>query len=148
MGNVITNATENDIEAINQLLRISKAHWGYDEEFLDRFMENFSINVERLKKTTTRLFYVDDKLAGLFGFIINEDDLLELDNFFLHPDYLGKGFGYKLWHACCDTAKELGKNEFIIWSDPNAENFYLKMGCEKIGVRKSPRAMIESCVRQ
>ena len=35
-------------------------------------------------------------------------------------------------------AIEQGKYEFIIWSDPNAENFYLRMGYEKIGVRQSP----------
>ena len=43
-----------------------------------------------------------------------------------------------MWDACCQEAKKQGENEFIIWSDPNAENFYLKMGCQKIGVRESP----------
>lgn len=36
-----------------------------------------------------------------------------------------------------DSSRELGKHEFIIWVDPHAENFYLKMGCKKIGVKKS-----------
>ncbi|HVE45045.1 MAG TPA: GNAT family N-acetyltransferase [Gammaproteobacteria bacterium] len=58
--------------------------------------------------------------------------------FLLHPDYIGKGVGRMLWHACCQETKLQGRNEFIIWSDPHAENFYLKMGCEKIGVRQSP----------
>ncbi len=29
------------------------------------------------------------------------------------------------------------KNEFIIWSEPHAEDFYLKKGCAKIGTRPS-----------
>lgn len=30
------------------------------------------------------------------------------------------------------------KNEFILWSDPGADGFYKKMGCIKIGTKKSP----------
>lgn len=138
MATTIQNATDNDVDTMNQLLRHSKAHWGYDKEFLDKFMEKYAFSVEKLKKTTARLFYLDKKMIGLYGFIIDENNMLELDYFFLHPDYVGKGFGYGLWYACCNTAKEMGRNEFVIWSDPNAAFFYMKMGCEKIGTRQSP----------
>jgi streptomycin 6-kinase len=134
----IKKAELNDLDTINHLLRLSKAYWGYDEEFVNKFMGIFSMTAERLQKTTTLLFYVDGEIAGFYGFIINENKTLELDNFFLHTNYIGKGLGRKLWAACCNTAKELGENEFVIWSDPNAENFYIKMGCEKIGMKKSP----------
>lgn len=134
----IRNAKLDDIGAINHLLRLSKAYWGYDEKFIKQFMKKFSVTADRFQKTTTILFYVDGKMVGFFGFLVDENEMLELDNFFLHPNYIGKGLGQKLWDACCNTARELGRNEFIIWSDPHAEHFYLKMGCEKIGERESP----------
>ncbi len=123
---------------INHLLRISKGYWGYDDEFLDSFIKKLGITTTYIDKHTIKLFKIDDRLAGFFNFIINDDGLLELDNFFLHPDYIGQGIGRKLWNACCQTAKELGKDKFILWSEPNAENFYLKMGCVKIGFRQAP----------
>ncbi|ERH41393.1 hypothetical protein N750_16855 [Legionella pneumophila str. Leg01/53] len=34
--------------------------------------------------------------------------------------------------------KSNGVSRFKLWSDPGAEPFYKKMGCIKIGVKKSP----------
>jgi|SRR5579872_2194283 len=138
MKTSIKDATTKDLNKINEIMRISKAHWGYDEQFMDIFMNKLGINSEYMKNHSIKLLYVDNQVAGFYNFGINSDNVFELDNFFLHPDYIGLGLGKKLWDACCQTAKEQGKSEFILWSDPNVENFYLKMGCEKIGVRESP----------
>lgn len=135
---IVKDATFENLKQINELLRLSKAYWGYDSEFLDRFMKKLGITQAYMEQHAIKLFYADNRLAGFFNFTFNHEGLFELDNFFLHPDYIGKGIGRKLWQACCNDAKKQRKNEFIIWSDPNAENFYLKMGCEKIGVRQSP----------
>ena len=135
---ILKDAVFSDLNEINILLRLSKAYWGYDEGFLDRFMKKLGITHSYMEKHNIKLFYIDECLAGFFNFSINNDNLFELDNFFLQPNYIGKGAGRKLWDACCQVAVEQGKDGFIIWSDPNAENFYLKMGCEKIGVRQSP----------
>lgn len=131
------NANFDDLTSINELLRLSKAYWGYDSEFLDRFIKTFCVTHEYIEKNTIKLFYVEEKLAGFFNFCINKENIFELDNFFLHPDYIGKGFGQKLWNICCQLAHKQRIAEFIIWSEPKAEKFYLKMGCEKISVRQS-----------
>lgn len=128
----------NDLESINQLLRLSKAYWGYDETFMDRFMQKFGMTSDYLENNITRLFYVNEKLAGFFSFSLQQNGTYELDNFFLHPDCIGQGYGRKLWQTCCQTANDQGLNEFILWSDPNAEHFYLAMGCMRIGTRQSP----------
>lgn len=97
---MVTNiklATETDLEIINHILRLSKSYWGYDKQFMDRFMNEFRITPEHLHQSKTYLFYVDEKLAGYFGFILTNDGQLELDNFFLYPDYIGKGLGRRLW---------------------------------------------------
>ncbi len=135
---IIKDATSNDLNNINELLRLSKAYWGYDSNFLNCFMEKLGITHAYMQQHVIKLFYVDDHLVGFFNFSFNAEGLFELDNFFLHPSYIGRGIGRKLWEACCQEAKQQGKKEFIIWSDPNAEQFYIKMGCEKIGVRQSP----------
>lgn len=134
---IYKKAQQTDLEAINQLLRLSKVFWGYDENFMDQFMQKFGVTAQFLQNSITELLYIDDKLAGFYSFT-DKDNEFELDNFFLHPNFIGKGVGRKLWQACCNAAKAQGKSEFIIWSDPNAEPFYLAMGCVKIGTKKSP----------
>ena len=74
----------------------------------------------------------------MYSFSRNKDNQLELDNFFLHPDYIGQGIRKIMWERCVESAKSHKDPFFILWSDPNAEGFYFKMGCEKIGARKSP----------
>lgn len=134
----IRDAKVDVLNQINHLLRLSKSYWGYDKNFIDHFMNKLGITHTYMEQHIIKMFYVDGTLAGFFNFGFNDEGLFELDNFFLHPNFIGKGIGQKLWDACCQEAKKQGENEFIIWSDPNAENFYLKMGCQKIGVRESP----------
>ena len=134
----IKKAFPENVNDINHLLRLSKGHWGYSSEFLDRFMQGFSLTVQYIQEQDIKLFYINSRIAGFFNFIINKDNMFELDNFFLHPDYIGQGIGRALWNSCCQLAEKCHYTEFVIWSDPNAEPFYLKMGCKKIGVRVSP----------
>lgn len=134
---VLRDAKPDDLSMINDLMRVSKAHWGYDEPFLDRFMEIFSITEEYLDESTTKLAYDTSELIGFFSFI-HKEGCFELDNLFLHPDHIGKGMGNKLWKLVCETSQNYKQMEFIIMSDPNAEQFYVKMGAEKIGLRPSP----------
>ena len=79
-------------------------------------------------------------LIGFYGLAANSSNELELDHFFINPHFIGQGFGRKLWEHLTETIKHLGKNEFTLWSDPGAEAFYSKMGCEKIGTKESPMA--------
>jgi N-acetylglutamate synthase-like GNAT family acetyltransferase len=127
----------HDLQEINHLLRISKAYWGYDEKFLDSFMVKLGITEDYINKNNIQLFFLDNRLVAFYNFVSNHLEL-ELDNLFIHPDFIGKGSGRQLWKKCCKAAKSMGYYEFTIWSDPNAENFYLKMGCKKVGVRQSP----------
>jgi len=131
-------AAKNQLDQINQLLRQSKSHWGYDEKFLDQYIKIMGINEAYLEKNTANSIYLHDELIGFYSFTSQEDGSLELDKFFLHPSYIGQGYGRHLWQACCETAKALGKNEFTIWADFNAEAFYIKLGCIRIGSRESP----------
>ncbi len=137
MALMLKIGTLNDLDLVNQLLRLSKAHWGYDQLFMDKFMKELCVKPYHLEAGLTTLVFKDNKLIGFYAFILCDDNALELDYFFLHLDHIGGGLGQEMWDACCQTAKAFGKNEFIIWVDPNAENFYLRMGCKKIGVRKS-----------
>lgn len=130
-------ANQQDINEINNLLCLSKAYWGYDPEFMDKFMIEFSIKEAYLAKATTYKVLEEGKLIGFYSFSGNTNDNLELDNFFLHPDFIGKGKGKAMWQRCLQTASQYGATEFIVWSEIHAEGFYLRMGCQKMGKRLS-----------
>src|ERR1700722_10984491 len=116
-----------DLKILNPLIRISKAYWGYSEDFMNKFMEKFQLTENYLANNTVKILLVNNDIAGLCGFKLHQDEILELDYFFIHPHYIGQGLGKVLWDFSCKVAKQLTDNSFILWSDPQAEAFYLKM---------------------
>ena len=137
--NLILNPAKNeDLKIINELMHNSKKYWGYDDDFMNKFMDIFQLTKNYLETNHTWLLYKNNKLIGFYSLSMTPDNQLELDNFFIALDYIGKGFGKILWDHVIDTARHLEKNEFILWSDPGADGFYKKMGCIKIGIKKSP----------
>lgn len=116
----------------------SKAYWGYSDDFMNKFMELFQLTENYLANNTVKVMMKGDKIVGICGFKLHENNTLELDYFFIHPDYIGKGLGKKLWDFTCEVAQQLTDHSFILWSDPEAETFYIKMGCRRIGMKKSP----------
>ncbi|HHU0101942.1 TPA: GNAT family N-acetyltransferase [Legionella pneumophila] len=135
-------ADHDDLIKINALMYRSKSYWGYEREFMDKFMRLFQMTKEYLEKNTVKLFYISEheqcnKSIGFYSFSVSPKEI-ELDNFFIDPDYIGKGFGKKMWSTMIEDFKLIGVSRFTLWSDPGAEPFYKKMGCIKIGVKKSP----------
>jgi len=134
---IIKDATISEIDFLNRLIYLSKSYWGYSDELLGEYFRIFSINEDYLLKAKVKIVYIDNILLGTYSFLINSNCQLELDKFFLHPSHIGKGFGRKLWQVCCETALTFNMPSFVIWSDINAESFFIKLGCKKIGVRQS-----------
>lgn len=128
---------KNDLDVLNKLLAKSKKHWGYDPVFMRVFMENLRLSEDVFGNSTLVLFFVAEELAGFYSFSLGEEDVLELEHFYLHPEFIGKGWGRKLWGFCLKTAQKMGRKEFLIWSDPNANGFYEKMGCDFVRFEKS-----------
>lgn len=135
-------AARDDLNKINILMYRSKSYWGYEREFMDKFMVFFQMTTEYLERNTVKLFYISEhdqceKAIGFYSFSVSTKEI-ELDNFFIDPDYISKGLGKKMWSTMIEDFKLIGVSRFTLWSDPGAEPFYRKMGCIKIGVKKSP----------
>ncbi len=130
-------AEQKDLDALNDLLKISKGYWGYPDSFMTAFMKNLSLTADVFETSTIVMVYIDDKLGGFYSFTQNEDQEIELAHFYLHPDFMGQGWGRKIWNFACETAHQNGWKEFLVWSDPNANEFYEKMGCKLTRFQRS-----------
>jgi N-acetylglutamate synthase-like GNAT family acetyltransferase len=56
-----------------------------------------------------------------------------LMHLFVEPAAIGGGRGKRLWQHAVETARQLGFQEIIIGSDPQAEAFYKAMGARRVG---------------
>ncbi len=129
----IEKAASNDCSVLTELTKKSKAYWGYSEEQILKWKDNLTISKEYIENNNTFKLTIENKVLGYYSYIIYKENYVKLDNFFLLPDCIGKGFGNILMIDFLKRIKQESFEKIILNSEPNAENFYLKFGFRKIG---------------
>lgn len=106
----------------------SKAHWGYDAEFMRR--SAVSLRVSSADIALGRVMVaVDGKDCALgVASVIPEGDCAALDLFFIDPPFMGRGVGRALFKAAVQAAYMIDAKTLTILADPNAAAFYERMG--------------------
>jgi N-acetylglutamate synthase-like GNAT family acetyltransferase len=134
---IIRRARPEESQQISDLALRSKAYWDYDAEFIEACRALLTITAEYI---ATNLVFVLEAQGQIVGFysLEGKDDGVELENLFVEPSAIGRGYGKHLFQHAVETAKQLGFQHMLIESDPNAELFYQAMGALRIGERASP----------
>ncbi len=125
-------ARPEEAVALSELAFRSKAHWGYDAEFLQACRGELTLTADFIEAKEVRLLENGERALGFYSLVPWNSDV-ELGHFFVDPDYIGQGIGLVLWNDAVARAVVLGYRRLIIESDPNAEEFYSKLGAERIG---------------
>lgn len=110
----------------------SKAYWGYSDEFIKSCETALTITDEmigRLHSGTIRDVY---GFSG-FYFLSSDRTQAELQLLYISPSAIGKGYGRALFKSATEKAISLGNKSMRIEADPNAADFYKKMGAKHIG---------------
>jgi N-acetylglutamate synthase-like GNAT family acetyltransferase len=135
----IRRATTDDACALTELTIRSKAHWGYDADFLrdaradlefqpDKFLPDFHVYI----------LEENGRMLGFCSLIPGDEGRTELHDLFVAPDCIGKGFGKQLWDHALQVARSLGFRALVLTADPNAEPFYARQGAVRLGEKTSP----------
>jgi len=132
----IRPARADEAELLTDLSLRSKAFWGYDAGFLARCRAVMTVKARNIQDHPHYVAEFDGRIAGFYG-LEPETEGIGLDYLFVETDLVGRGVGSALWRHAVDTARGLGHCALTVVSDPNAEGFYLKMGCRRIGTRPS-----------
>ena len=106
----------------------SKAHWGYDAEFMR--LSASALAVDEADITAGRVLVaadVEDRPLGMAA-VLGKGYTVDLDALFVDPPAIGSGAGRALFAAALDLARGLGARRMTILADPNAAAFYERMG--------------------
>jgi GNAT superfamily N-acetyltransferase len=128
-------ARTDEAETLTELMRRSKAHWGYDAEFMRLAQDSLKITSAQIERAIAVYVVEEDGRALGFYQLKDVDGLCWLEDLFIEPDAMGKGCGKLLFEHAMQMAREQGYGAIEWESDPNAEAFYLKMGAESIGAK-------------
>jgi GNAT superfamily N-acetyltransferase len=129
-------ARPGEAGALSALALRSKAHWGYDREFLDACRADLTLRPEELADRRTVVADTGDGIAGFYT-LDGAPPTGELGNLWVDPAFLRRGVGRRLWEHAMRTAAGLGCTAVLIDADPHAEGFYLAMGAVRVGAAPS-----------
>ena len=133
----IRPAEAHEASMLADLPNRSSTHWGYPPDFFDWAPEAHVIPEEYVWDNVVYVLEEEGRVIGFYGFTHEGGELL-LDKLFVDIDRIGTGCGKALWLHAVETARDLGHDDFIIGSDPNAAPFYQAMGAEWYAEKPTP----------
>lgn len=132
MALTLREPNKTELPFLSDLCLRSKAHWGYDAEFIEACRDVLSITEADLARDHIVVAEQDGEIVGVVHVQEEGSDAI-LDKLFIEPNAIGGGVGKSLYAWAEATARNLGAANMKIDSDPQAEAFYVKMGAKTIG---------------
>jgi len=129
----IQKAKIEDHIRLTEITKKSKAYWGYSEEQIEKWSNNLTITEDYIEKNPVFNLVEENQIVGYYSYLKKEDNQVKLDNLFILPEYIGKGFGSFLMNDFLERMRNEKYQKIILDSEPNAEQFYQKIGFVKIG---------------
>ncbi|KAF2083002.1 GNAT family N-acetyltransferase [Flavobacterium sharifuzzamanii] len=129
----ILKATTEDHILLTEITKRSKAYWGYSEEQIEKWNNNLTVTADYIEKNNVCNLVVENQIIGYYSYLKLEENQVKLDNLFILPEYIGKGFGSYLMNDFLERMRNEKCQKIILDSEPNAEQFYQKIGFTKIG---------------
>ena len=109
----------------------SKAFWSYSKDQLENWKNDLTVFEQYLIENTAYIISMNEEIVGYYSFLARPE-IIELNNLFVHPKFIGKGFGKLLLNHFIKSAKELNASSILVYSDPNAEAFCTRHGFKTI----------------
>lgn len=129
---LIRPALAQEAAAISALCLRSKAHWGYDADFLEKCRDALTLTPAQVPACPTAVAELDGAIRGVAR-VAFDAQTASLELFFVDAGWIGRGIGTTLFGWVTETARGLGATRLDIESDPGAVPFYVRMGACQIG---------------
>ena len=132
----IRRATSSDSDRATDLARRAKAHWGYPAEWLAAWDGELAItaaDIDQHRTFVASLAEGDGEVVGVCQLQEGERGVM-LENVWVDPRHHGHGIG----RALVEHALSEGQGLIAVISDPNAEQFYVKLGAHRVGEVNAP----------
>ena len=140
---MIRPARAGEAVELTQLCLRSKAHWGYDAEFMRLSARTLVVREDDI--AAGRVLVAADAADRPIGVACVADEgeaadggrVADLADMFVDPPAIGSGAGRALFEASAALACKLGAATMTILADPNAAPFYERMGARFVRMAPS-----------
>src|SRR5260370_4871624 len=129
-------AKAGEAASVTELGLRSKAHWGYDAEFMRRCVPSLTVSEQSIAQGRVLVATDDTGRAIGTASVMPDGDDAELGRMFVDPAAIGGGIGRALFGEAVKLARRLGYRRMTILADVNAAPFYERMGARFL--RRAP----------
>ena len=112
----------------------SKSHWKYPKRWMQIWRPALTISPEYIAQIETWVAIVEDKHVAYYSLKYGRQ-YHWLDNLWVLPAFMGQGLGSFLFNHALERSRESGALILRLEADPNAQQFYEKMGMYKVSER-------------
>ena len=124
--------TEEELEEASAVCLRSKAYWGYDATVMKACRDELTLSAADLEGGLSVGMREGGTLLGVAQ-VICESDNWELEKLFVDPPAMGRGIGGQLFAWAVETVGARGGQTMHIAADPQAADFYRRMGAVDAG---------------
>lgn len=128
----IRSATPEEASTLTTIAQEAKRYWGYPEHWLERWREELTISPDFINQNEVYVAESDGVVTGFYA-LVAKGEAAELDHLWVAPSHIGSGVGKELFLHAMELASRQNLASVEIFSDPNAEGFYKKMGAYRVG---------------
>jgi GNAT superfamily N-acetyltransferase len=134
---LIRRAVAQEAEQLSALALRAKAHWEYADAQLAAWQPSLAISAESVLVRPTFVAELDGRIVGFYS-LTPSASAWEIDNLWVAPECMGRGFGRALVSHALQTAAAGGASSVLVDADPNAEPFYVACGAKQVGEVPAP----------
>jgi N-acetylglutamate synthase-like GNAT family acetyltransferase len=133
----ILKADSEDHEVLTSITKKSKAYWGFSDEVLKDWEHLLTVTKDYIATNEVYKLVLNEQIIGYYSYFSVDEKTIKLDNIFILPEFIGKGFGKLLMNDFLKNSKQLEIKKITLDAEPNAEKFYQSFGFETIGQLES-----------
>jgi GNAT superfamily N-acetyltransferase len=131
-------ALPEDAGELTAIAHAAKRHWGYPESWISRWEGVLTVTPEYIRANPVQVAFSDGRIVGFCSVLLRGREA-HLDHLWVLPSEMKKGIGRSLFDLAEGLAREAGADRLRVESDPNTEEFYVRMGATRYG--RVPAAM-------
>lgn len=129
----ILKADIEDNEILTSITKKSKAYWGFSEDILKGWEHLLTVTKDYIEKNEVYKLVKDEQVIGYYSYFPATEKTIKLDNIFILPEFIGKGFGKILMSDFLKKIRRSDIDKITLDAEPNAEKFYEYFGFQKVG---------------
>ena len=124
----IPQSTSSDSHELNTITKLSKASWGYSKEQICAWSDDLTITSKYIRENEIYKLLINNEIVGYYSYFKIQPLSILLDNIFILPKYIHKGYGKILMLDLFTRVANDGICIIRLYSEPKAQLFYQKLG--------------------